>query len=84
METAIKLIEDYVNRGDRYEWLSSSYMGHSNPGGMGAMIGGHINGKAVGCHNIAVYRDLSGHEVNQVVSLKEVYNFIKKGQQRLF
>lgn len=80
-EAAVELIKAYVVRGDSIEDLRRGQTG-TWVGTWGAQIGGWLNGKRYGSDKIIVERVLD-QEVNQVFSLKEVFEFIKNKDKAL-
>jgi DNA-binding protein Fis len=73
-QAAIQLIESYVKRGESIQSLKNGQMGEAG-GDFSAQIGGYINGKKYSTDNILVTK-LNGKEVNEVFSLKKIYDEI--------
>lgn len=76
-EVAINLIRTYVERGDDLKSLTSGQMGKFGYN-YSAQIGGYINGKKYANDKILVLK-IKQKEINEVFSLKEIFNEIKSG-----
>jgi len=76
-EAAIKLIRVYVDRGDTLEDLAKSQLGHMSQE-FSAGIGGFLAERNIGRNKILV-KKVKGKTVNEVFSLTEIFNEIKKG-----
>jgi hypothetical protein len=81
LKAAKELIRAYVGRGDTYDDISKSYLGEYT-GDKDVFIGGYIWGTKISCHQIAV-SILFGEVVNEVFSLRQVFDDIKSESNRL-
>lgn len=78
---ADKFIRPYVERGDTYESIRAGHMGAASAE-YRASIGGYIGDKQYDSHWIVV-KEVNGETVNQVFRLREVYDKIATGQERM-
>lgn len=83
-EAAVRLVYAYVKRGDSIESLKRGAMGFYDPDGMGAQIGGFLNGKLYNSDWIVVHRDVRGRKSDKAFKLKDVIKQIQSKQLSLF